>query len=634
VILLVTRAAIGALLGAAVSVTAALFLYQYHSTVHLEMDRDVPSMVTGLYGTERVGDHTYAWSRRDVSLHLPGLNRSQPWACLVIVRGGRADEATLPDVVVTLDGVIQRRVATTNEYQHITFDIPSQSSPGAVVGLHVTNTFEPSAEDRRALGVMIDRWTCAPEAGHIVPPPARVSRAAVILGAAFGGAVVLMGASWATLLVGMGILGLGLAVPLTVGAGPFNPALDLSLWVGVAGAAVVALVGGVWRWTGMVWSAEARLAITWTIGVVVVKLLVLLHPMKAIIDAVFHAHRVLWVLDGRYFFTQTMPSGVEFPYAIGLYVVAAPWAALTSDLVSVLRIIIVVAEATGGLLLYLLVAHGWRDRQTAVVAAVLFSVVPLPFVIIGNANMTNVFAQALALASVAAAIRWPLQPRDLGPMIGFTAITAAALLSHISTLTLLAVTLGLLAVLYWWRGDRTIRASAAVILGGSAVAGLIAVVTYYIHFLDAFQSALTMRAAGGPSSGDTPVGLLERLTEAGTLIVAGLGWPLLALAALGALAFWHRPWRDRLDLGVLAWLATAVVCIGLVVATPVDRPFLRYAAEFISRVLFTTAPGVVMLAALGATGLWRRGGVWSWVAGLAVGGALVVGVDQWLAWLR
>lgn len=632
-IALVTRAAFGALLGAAASLAAALFMYQFHTTITLEMDRDAPTITTGLYGAERVGDETYAWSRQDAALALPGLDRSQPWTCTVVVKGAREDVSTLPGVVLTVDGVIRSRHETTNDYQALTVEVPAQPASGAVVGMHVTQTFRPGS-DPRDLGVMVDRWTCAPAAGGITGLPAQASRAALVTGAAFGAAWVLLGATWPALAGGVLLLGAGQAVPLTLAAGPFSPGLGRGVWVGVTIAAVLAAVAGIWRWRGRDWSAHARFALAWTSGVVLLKLLVLLHPMKAIIDAVFHAHRVMWVLDGRYFFTQPMPSGVEFPYAIGLYVFAACFTWLTADFVTLLRIIVVVAEATGGLLLYALVAHWWRDRQAGAVAAVLFSVVPLPFVIIGNANMTNVFAQALALASVAAAVRWRLQPRDLGAIAAFTAITAAALLSHISTFTLLAATLGLLAIVYAWRGDRAIRTSALVIVAASAMAGVVSVLVYYRHFMDAFRSALAVRAAGGAASGETPVSLVDRIGEAGGLLVSGLGWPLLALGAVGAVWFWRRAWRDRLDLAVLAWTATAVVCIGMVVATPVERPFLRYAAEFISRVIFTTAPAAVVVAALGATSLWRRGGVWRALGGLAVAAAIGAGIGQWLRWLQ
>src|SRR4030095_7302320 len=72
-------------------------------------------------------------------------------------------------------------------------------------------------------------------------------------------------------------------------------------------------------------TTAARIGIAISAVALYVKLAALLHPSKLVIDAVFQAHRLEWVLTGRYFFTQTMPSGVQFPYAIALYVFAAPW---------------------------------------------------------------------------------------------------------------------------------------------------------------------------------------------------------------------------------------------------------------------------------------------------------------------
>ena len=68
-------------------------------------------------------------------------------------------------------------------------------------------------------------------------------------------------------------------------------------------------------------------------------------PQRQRSDALFHAHRLEYVLSGRYFFTQLMPGGIQFPYAIALYVFAAPWAGLARDHVALLRIVVSASEA-------------------------------------------------------------------------------------------------------------------------------------------------------------------------------------------------------------------------------------------------------------------------------------------------
>lgn len=627
---LFTRALAGAALGGLLGLAAVWISYQFTAPLVIEFDRERSPLLSGMYGAERVSDDTYAWSRGAAALTLPGLDRSAPWTCVVRLKGGRSDAATLPDATLTVDGVIAARTSTTNDYQDISTTLPARSGNGATLGLSVSNTFRPGS-DPRDLGVMVDRWACAPDGA--AAPPSQVRTAAVVGGAALGLALALLGASWPALLGALAVFALGHAVPLTIGSGPYAPTLTRGLWITVTGAALLVAAALVWRVRGREWSGEARVALAWTLAVAVLKILVLLHPDKPLIDAVFHAHRVQWVLEGRYFFSQTLPSGVQMPYAIGLYVFAAPFTALTTDIVSLLRIIIVTAEATGGLLLYAMVARLWHDRRAAVAAALLFPLLPLPFVITGNANMTNVFAQALALAAVAAAVIPRLEWARPGPVVMFAAITAAALLSHISTLSLLAIVLGCLCLGYWWRGDAGVRRAGWTVAAGAMTAAIVAVAVFYRHFTEAFRSALVMRSSSS-STGLDPVGLADRAGEAAALLWSDVGWPLWLAALAGAVVFSRRSWRDRLDVAVLAWVVTAVVCIGSVVLTPVDRPFQRYAAEFISRVIFTTAPAVIVLAGLGIAALSRKGRTGMFAAagfGLA---ALWVGVDHWLQWLR
>ena len=109
------------------------------------------------------------------------------------------------------------------------------------------------------------------------------------------------------------------------------------------------------------------------------KILGLLHPSKLLADAVFHAHRLEWVLSGRYFFTQVMPSGVSFPYAIGLYLFAAPWASLTHDYVTLLRVVVCAADTIAAAMIYLAIVKVWKDPLAAAFAAILYNVVPLTF---------------------------------------------------------------------------------------------------------------------------------------------------------------------------------------------------------------------------------------------------------------
>ncbi len=656
VILLLWRSTIGLFVGALAGLAALTLGYGQNPGITMEMDRGASAVVAGLYDVERVGQETYAWTRRDATLTLPGLDRRAEWYCTVRVRGGRSDVSTLPEVVMSVDGVIAATHQTTNEYQDVTVVLPPRPlTPGATVTLTSSNTVIPGPSDKRTLGVMVDRWACAPAAATFVWPPRRILTTAALGGAAFGAAFALIGAGMLATIGAAALLAVAQAVPLRWEFGMFTPYPERAAWLAIwiAGLLVVSVRAAEWT-SGRPLHTAARVVAAITAAVLYLKLLALLHPSKLLIDVVFHAHRLQWILDGRFYFTQPMPSGVQFPYAIGLYVFSAPWTLLTDDYVLLLRIVVSAAEAIGGVLLYLLISRVWGDRLVGVAAAVLFHLVPRTFEIVGNANMTNAFAQSMALVVLSCAILWPLQRRDWRQVTGLTLLTAGALLSHISTLTLLMAILAALAAFYWWRGGPELRASARSILTALVVAVVVSVALYYAHFGDAYRTAARVRAGspaaatgGAPQSGTdgapgpqvtaqgaARTGLPSKITEAAKLSVAAVGWPIFVLAILGAVRFCREGLRDRLGLAVAALGITYVVFVTSVVLMPVERSFQRYAAEFISRVTLATYPAMVVLAALGAVWVWRAGWAGRTVSGALVLAAGYLGLASWIEWLR
>ena len=127
---------------------------------------------------------------------------------------------------------------------------------------------------------------------------------------------------------------------------------------------------------GVALSAAGTLAVVLSAALMYLKLLALMHPAKLLQDALFNAHNLSKVLAGTLFFVQPMPGGVKFPYAIALYVFAAPWAVFTRDHMALLRIVVSGAEAIAGILLYWAVVRSWGDRA-------LFSASPL----VGNSYL-------------------------------------------------------------------------------------------------------------------------------------------------------------------------------------------------------------------------------------------------------
>lgn len=639
---LLAQALAGSVAGMLAGAGWLVLAYALNPRLELEMDRGVAAVAQGFYDEERAGHETFAWTGREAHLNLPGLDRKTSWSCTVRVRGGRPDPATLPEISMAVDGGVIASRRATNDYQDLRVEISQRpASPGAVVTLRSSNTFRPGPSDPRELGVMVDRWACEPAPGHVPLPPRQAVGTVTATGALFGAAFALIGLTPGGMAAAAAILAAGQAVVIARGVAVFTPflanALWLAFWIALALAACVRVVESR---SGDRFRNTARFAVAFSAGALYLKLLALFHPSKLLVDAVFHAHRFESVLRGGFYFTQPLPSGVRFPYAIGLYLFAAPWSVLTSDYVTLLRIIVCATEAVAGALMYLMIVRIWGGRLTAAVAVALFHFVPLSYWVIGNANLTNAFGASAALMAVVAAAVWPLRPGHRGQLAGLTVLSSLALLSHVSTFALLLTTMVAIAGAYRWLGGASLAGPARSVLVATSMAVLVSTVTYYGHFGDVYaglarvpanvptESAVVPDAAPGP----TPIG--ARIAEGLVLIVDAVGWPILLLAVVGAWRLWADGARDRLVMILLAWGVAFVIFFAIGTVPAVERPFQRYAAEFVGRVVHATYPAAIVLAA--------RGGVWGWQARGVLRGATVslfvaavlIGTVSWLAWLR
>jgi hypothetical protein len=629
-------AALGAIGGAA-CVAAA---YASRPAFTLDMDAELPRNVTGMYPPEHVpGGPSFAWTARSARVSLQGLDRRVAWACTVRLRGGRSAPLTQPTVDVTVDGVPAASRVATNEFDDL--DVPVPPSPqrrGLSLTIASSSAFVPGAGDPRELGVQIDRLACRPADGTIALPPRRAYVAGMLAGGIFGAAFAVIGITAGSAVGAVMLLAFAQAFPLSSGPGPFNTYADripwLALWIAAGMVAAVKLRRVPLRQT-------ARFVIAFSAAALYLKLLALLHPAKPLVDAVFQAHRLQWVLDGRYYFTQLMPSGVQFPYAIGLYVFAAPWTAVTRDYVSLLRIIVCVMECVAGATLYPAIVRTWGDRLAGAIAVALFAVIPTSWWVIGNANLTNAFGQSVALLAVTLVIIWSLHGAALRHLAIWTLVISLALLSHVSTLATLGVTLVLMAVLFWFSGTPVLRTAGSRVLIATALAGIFSVAVYYGHFTDVYVNALKVRGGGNtiaapsspavPDPQPLPAGPLVRVERSAEVVGRAIGFPIVVLAAAGVWLVGRRRSRDPLTLALIAWGVTFLLFFAASLMR-VESQFQRYSLEFVQRVAFAAAPAFVVLAAAAAawgwrSGTWRRG-----VAAVILGLAMAIGLREWTAW--
>ena len=616
----IVPAAGAALVGVVVAVAVQALVYWWSPTIRIDFAVDPPRLLSGVHQGERDDrtGMTYAWSGRDIALRLPGLDRRADWTVELHLRGARENAADNPTLVFFVDGVRAFAHTSKTEFETVTVTMPARRDRprGAMVTAQLSSTFVPGASDPRPLGVMLDSITVRPEGA--VAPSRDVLVQAALCGAALGATFVLLGL---TPVIATAVFLPLFAIAAGLMARGFAPFTDLPerAFVLVMAIALITIAGvvAIEHIRKRPLTTAARLTAALTVGVVFVKLLALLHPDMPLGDALFQAHRFQEVLRGNYYFTSIAPGNYTFPYAPGLYVAASPFADLVrreaGDVV-LLRLVVIGTDAAAAALLYWSVSTAWQDGRAAAVAATLYQMLPLDFLVTSVGNLTNAFGQSVAVICLAVMAAPWVRPAAV-PIAVITAALSAAFLSHTSTFAILAVTTFAVAVLFAWRGGPSLRAPGLAVGAAGVAAILVVVAIYYGHFLDTYRTEFSRigqeTAAGSADAGGRGIGARARAVPRYAHIF--IGAPALILAALGIVALWRRGSRDRLTLATAGWGLGCGAFLLLGVLTPVD---MRY--------YLAALPAVAIAAAAGVSDGWARGGV-----ARAISVALLI----WSVWL-
>ena len=421
------------------------------------------------------------WSSARADVSLPGFDRRAGWSCSVDFRGARPPGQPQATLQVASDGDVVARGLGTTQYQILHFQIPARSQDGLRLTFVTTPTFVPNSSDRRELGVQVRGLACVPEARVATPPTALLVSSALSM-AIFGAmlaALALPEIAAAVTAVAVAAA-LAFAYPAAWRRSRYLTTVPwVAMWIAVAVVAGTALAARVRRQS---LDAAARIAIALSAAFLLVEIAGLLHPSKPIADALFHAHRLEWVLGGRFYFTQPMPSGVSFPYAIALYVVAAPWSYVTHDYMALLKVVVLVARALAALMLYPLLARVWSDRAAGILAILVCHLVPLPLSVLAFANLTYAFGQSATAATLAWIAMYPAGRPSRWWLVALFLLATLACLSHVGLFPLLLAMMCATAVLYRWLGGVALRPASYQIVLAAVLAAVVSVVLYYGHF--------------------------------------------------------------------------------------------------------------------------------------------------------
>ncbi len=626
----VGRAVAAAILAGLFGAAWVALLYAWHPAILVDFDRDLPRNVGGVYAPERdrASALTFAWTSADAVLRLPGLDRRVAWTLDIRVRGARPSLPDNPLLTIVVDGANVERIQTTPDWGVVHVMIPARPDRrGLVIDLQSSRTFVPGPSDPRPLGVMLDRLVLAPQGAVLVPDAAL--RATSLSAGAMGAAIALAGVTAGSAVGGSVLLSAGIAAVMARGFAPFgtypSTVLRLSCWIAVVLAAA-SLGAGAWRRQAL--RNTARFAVIFSASALLLKLAVLLHPNMPVGDAMFHAHRFESVLAGHLFFTSIAPGGYTFPYPPGLYVFASPFANLVhrgAPDMALLRIVATAVDCAFGLLLYWVVVRNWGVRLGGAMAVAIYHLIPLNFDVLTTGNLTNAFAQSVAIGGLAVMAAPALSSSVARMTCVLAALLAAAFMSHTGTVAILFVAGLAVATLFAARGGPQLRSAAWAVAVATFAAAVVAVALYYGWFMDTYRGELA-RIAHDTTSAAPDVGgrtISDRLRLVPYELGIYIGAPVLLFAFLGAVELARHRASDRLTLTLAGWMTSCVAFLVLGILTPVD---MRY--------YLAALPALAIAAGYGAAWAWTDGwplhrGLWRLATAVFLAATILTGFHHW-----
>jgi hypothetical protein len=589
-------AGLGAALGAAM-----LAVFFAGSSILITFDTDPPRLVSGVFPVERDAqtELTFAWTGPDMTIRIPGLDRSREWTMDVRARAARSDPAANPVLTFYADGLRIDEHPSPSALETMRVVIPArpQRPRGAIVRMDVSTTVVPGPNDARVLGVMVDEVKIAP-AGFGWPPRDAVVSAA-LGAAALTGAIALIAPVFAAAGAAL-VIGAGQAALLARGFAPYTsyPAdsAQAAIWI-AAGVVLIAL----WiRRKDARPLAAGRFVIAFSAAALFLKLLVLLHPQMPVGDAMFHAHKFQGVLAGNLYFTSIAPGNYTFPYPPGFYLFAAAFARLVArgaaDM-TLLRVVALTVDVVAGATLYVAVRRIWNDAWTGAVAVVIYQMLPLDFRIFTVGNLTNAFAQSIAVFAFVILAAGRIDRILSANAALLTLVLAAAFMSHTSTFPLLFGSCVFIAILLRSKGDRDLRRLSVVVAVATVLATALAIGLYYAHFGETYRAEFsrirTETVSAAPDAGGRDLATRARSVPGYLQSYLGLG--ALMLAAFGAWDLYRRSARDRLTLATTGWALSCLVFLVIGILTPVDM-----------RHYLASIPVIAIAGASGASALCRQ----------------------------
>ncbi len=449
----------------------------------------------GFDNPEKNESYTYAFSRERAQVFLPGAGGGY-WEAVLRFDGVRPT-GTPPAWVNLTANDASLTLAPANGVR--LYHLLAPATHGDLDLRLTTNAFPAGANDPRLLGIPLDRVTA-----HALHPSAPLRAGLLIL----------------ALAVGLYTLGRRLALRPSVSALIVLATVALALWslaearllltvglvrwlVVLAGLHVALwplrrLVRAVYERAGAPLSAGEE-AWLWRIFAVatLVKLGGILYPHAIIFDQAAHVLRMNWILDGRFLelyrpgYTSYMGDtvglgGGQFPYSPLWYLIVVPFNFLGLSLPDATNGLSALMDVSKLFPIHLIARVTLRSRRTALFAAALYNLIPMPYFLLSWGNYPTQFGLWASLLATAFLVvnydQFALGLRARRTFWIWVGLMALAILSY-TVLGVFSISLvGLIGLLgLFQRGGQGWK-RLWFIVAGIVVAELVCFAIYHVQF--------------------------------------------------------------------------------------------------------------------------------------------------------